>query len=70
MICPRLLLSDVVIYEVITRTDNDPMQSQSCDIIHHLIYIIYLYMYMYLEKPRVSKAVIKAKGGSFEESQI
>jgi len=26
--CHRLLLSDVVIYEVITRTDNNPMQSQ------------------------------------------
>ena len=41
----RLLLSDVVNYEVITLSDNNPMQRQSCHIIHYLIYIEYLYMY-------------------------
>ena len=45
IIFPRLLLSDVVNYEVITLSDNNPMQRQSCNIIHYFIYIKYLYMY-------------------------
>ena len=44
----RLLLSDVVNYEVITLSDNNPMQSQQCKIIHYFIYIMYLYMYIYI----------------------
>ena len=37
--CPRLLLSVVVHYEVITLSDNNPMQRKYCKIIHYFIYI-------------------------------
>ena len=37
IIRPTLLLSDVVNYEVITLSDNNPMQRQLCIIIHIFI---------------------------------
>ena len=48
IICPRLLFSDVVNYEVITLSNTNPMQRQSYNIIHYFIYIMYLYMYIYI----------------------
>ena len=40
---PGLLLSDVVKYEGITLSDNNPTKRQSCNyIIHYFVYIIYV----------------------------